>query len=284
MKISILTVPFILMIFIYTTGCANPMESLESEIKFFKKEYPDNFSRVEFNNRKVHYAWSGDVTKRPIVFVHGSPGSWEGWARYLNSEQLKKQFHIIVVDRFGYGKSEKGKTEHSLLGQAEVIKAALQSNQSGKPAILVGHSYGGPVIASSAIHNPELSAGLLFIAGSVDPKLEKTKWIQYPATWWPIRLILPSFIRVCNEEIMSLKKELQQQDKLWNQVRAKVFVIQGLKDKLVPPENSEYLQRKLPKDLLISNRKIEDAGHFIIWQNPKLIIEAILEIEKNLQP
>jgi pimeloyl-ACP methyl ester carboxylesterase len=263
-------------------GCANPMGSLEKDIKKFKKNYPNNLQVIESESRKVHYAWSGDRTKRPLIFVHGSPGSWEGWAKYLNHEKLQSQFHVIAVDRFGYGQSEKGKTERTLKGQADVIKAVLTTNESQLPAILVGHSYGGPVVVSSAINNPELSEGLLFIASSVDPKLEKTKWIQYPATWWPIRVLLPSFIRVCNEEIMSLKKELRLQTKLWSTIKAKVTVIQGDDDTLVPAGNADYIRKKVPKELLVSYQKIPKIGHFIIWQKPEFIIEEIFKLENQL--
>ena len=258
------------------------MGSLEKDIKMFKKNYPNNLEVIQKDNRTVHYAWSGDRTKRALVFVHGSPGSWESWAKYLNNETLQSKFHLIAVDRFGYGQSEKGKTEHTLKGQADVIKAVLTTNESQLPAILVGHSYGGPVVVSSAIHNPELSAGLIFIASSVDPKLEKTKWIQYPATWWPIRALLPSFVRVCNEEIMSLKKELKMQTKQWSSITAKVTVIQGDDDTLVPAGNADYIRKKLPKDLMISFQKIPKMGHFIIWQKPEFIIEEILKLEKQL--
>lgn len=263
------------------------MGSLENDIKLFKKLNPENLKIIQYNDRSVHFAWSGDVTKRPVIFVHGSPGSWEGWAKYLNNEKLKKDFHLMAVDRFGFGKSEKGQTELTLKGQAEVIKAVLQSNVSGKPAILVGHSYGGPVIASSAMLDPELSSGLIFIASSVDPRLEKTKWIQYPATWWPIRILLPSFVRVCNEEIMSLKKELKLQTSKWSNVKAKVIVIQGEDDTLVPPGNADYIKQKLSEtkiNNLIKFTKVPQVGHFIIWQKPEMIIDAIFELETQLNP
>jgi pimeloyl-ACP methyl ester carboxylesterase len=116
----------------------------------------------------------------------------------------------------------------------------------------------------------------------VDPKLEKTKWIQYPATWWPIRVLLPSFIRVCNEEIMSLKKELRLQTKLWSTIKAKVTVIQGDDDTLVPAGNADYIRKKVPKELLVSYQKIPKIGHFIIWQKPEFIIEEIFKLENQL--
>lgn len=261
----------------------NPMSALKPDIEVFRKANPNNFGHVEINGKKVSYAWAGNRNKRPVIFVHGSPGSWDGWVRYLNNEALNDQFHLISIDRFGYGGSEKGKTEKTLSGQAEAIKAVLTINTSLKSAILVGHSYGGPVIARAAMEYPAEIGGLVFIASSVDPELEKTKWIQYPATWWPIRVLIPSVLRVCNEEIMALKKELILHESRWRKITAKSVVIQGLADKLVPAGNADYLVQNLEKSVVISVKKVEDSGHFIIWDKPQLIINEIIELNRVLE-
>lgn len=270
-------------LFICSSGCMNPMGSLKPEIEKFKKENPKNFGFVDVENRKVHFVWSGDKSKRPLVFVHGSPGSWEGWSKYLNDEILKKEFHIIAIDRPGYGPKDKGKTERSLKNQSMAVQAVLKENLSQKSAILVGHSFGGPVIAELALTDGNNIGGVVFIASSVDPKLEETKWIQYPATWWPIRSILPKVVRVCNEEIMSLKGELEMQTERWPNLKSKVVIIQGKDDTLVPAGNTTYLVGKIKPELIISNVMIEKMGHFVIWQKPELIIEIILALEKELR-
>jgi pimeloyl-ACP methyl ester carboxylesterase len=47
-----------------------------------------------------------------------------------------------------------------------------KQRQNGKQVILVGHSLGGPLIARMTMDYPELIDGLVFVAGSVAPKLE----------------------------------------------------------------------------------------------------------------
>ncbi len=263
-------------------GCVNPMAALKPDLTKFLKKYPDNFGYVQTENKKIHYAWSGDKSKRLIVFVHGSPGSWEGWVKYLNNENLQKNFHLIAIDRPGYGKSQKGKSEGSLVKQAEAVSAVLNLNQSHQPAILVGHSYGGPVIAQVGMGDSEKIGALIFVGSSVSPELEKTKWIQYPATWWPFKFLIPSMLRVCNEEIMLLKKELFLQTDQWDKITAKVVIIQGVDDKLVPVENVDYLIKKINKDLLVSVLKIPKVGHFIPWERQELILDSIFNINSIL--
>lgn len=272
-----------LLISLCILGCQTPTGGIDGYIKAFKKQYPNNIQSYQSPNRKMQLAWSGDPEKRPLVFVHGSPGDWEGWSQFLMNAELQKQFQIISVDRSGYGGSESGKTERSLARQSEDVFAALKINKSGLPAVLVGHSYGGSVIIKMAQMKPESVAGLVFVASSVDPALEETKWYQIPATWWPLRVMLPDMLRVCNEEILALKKELEVTDKEWSKVTAKISIVQGDKDSLVPAENLDYIIKKSPKDLVIHSFRAKDVGHFIPWQHPEFILEGINKINKEIQ-
>jgi len=260
------------------TACSNPMLAIEKDTDRFLNEHPNNFGFVESEQRKVHYAWSGDRSKPPILFVHGSPGTWKAWSQFLLNENLQKNYHVLAIDRLGYGDSGKGLTEVSLQKQAQAALAVLATNKSHLQAILIGHSYGGPVIAQAAMLNPEKISGLIFVAGSVDPELEKIKWFQYPASWWPIKHLIPLDLKVCNEEIFPLKAELLKQEGDWQKIMSKVAIIQGDEDNLVPPQNADFLIRKLKKDSLLSVEKIPKQGHFVPWERPDLILKAIASL------
>lgn len=266
---------FYSLLLLVLSNCANPMASIQSEIGIFKKTHPENFGNIKINKTNVHYAWAGDRTKRVIVFVHGSPGSWEGWAHFLVNKELSERFYLLAIDRLGYGGSNKGVSEPSLESQALAVLAVLDSAQNHEPAILVGHSFGGPVIAKVAMIAPERIGGLIFVASSVSPDLEKIKWFQYPASWWPIRSLIPSDLRVCNEEIFSLKNELKSMLNDWKLIRAKVAIIHGVTDRLVPIENVDFIAAKIDSSSILKTEKIPDQGHFIPWERPDLILEAI---------
>ena len=194
-----------------------------------------------------------------------------------------KHFQLIAVDRPGYGGSGEGMSEGSLKEQAAVVMEALQVNQSGLPAILVGHSYGGPVIAQMAISYPDRVAGLVFVASSVSPDLESTKWFQYPATWWPLRVLIPTSLRVCNEEILPLKQELLRILPEWSLIRAKVVLIQGEEDELVPKENLDFLVSHLRSEQIVKIDRVAGLNHFVPWKRPDLILDGIWSLEKTLQ-
>jgi pimeloyl-ACP methyl ester carboxylesterase len=264
------------------SACANPTATIQPDIERFKRDFPEHIQTFQGKNRTIKFAWSGDSKKRPLLFVHGSPGSWEGWAHFLLDPELQRNFQVFAVDRPGFGGSESGNTERSLSVQAADILEVLDFNQSGERAILVGHSFGGPVIARAAIDHPEKVAGLVFVASSVDPELEKTKWIQYPATWWPIRILIPTALRVCNEEILPLKGELITMLPEWKKIFVPVSVIQGEDDDLVPPANVDFLTKNLPPNSIIETRRIPGLNHFVPWKRPDLILEGIRAVEKCL--
>ena len=261
------------------SSCANPAAVVKPDVERFKADFPDHVVKFQGKTRTLQYAWSGDPAKPPLVFVHGSPGSWEGWAHFLLEPELTQNYHVISIDRPGFGGSEVGGVEISLEAQAEEIFQVLQFNQSQKPALLVGHSFGGPVVAKMAMIHPERVSGVVFVASSVAPELEETKWIQYPASWWPIRVLIPTALRVCNEEIMPLKGELQKMLPDWKKITAQSVLSQGDKDDLVPPQNQDFLIEHLPKNSILKVMRIPDLNHFVPWKRPDLIMDAIREFK-----
>lgn len=269
-------------VFVLLVGCANPAASVKDEAREFLRQFPDHVVETRAQGRAVRYVWIGDANKRPVLFVHGSPGSWEGWAHFLLDNKLREHFQLIAVDRLGYGGSGEGASEGSLDKQASAAIEALKINHSGASAILVGHSYGGPVVARMAMKFPEQVGGVVFVASSVDPSLEKNKWYQYVASWWPIRLLIPSSLRVCNEEIFALKAELERMLSAWPSFRAKVVLVQGADDPLVPPENLNFLMAHIRKELIVKNSRVAGLNHFIPWKRPDLIFDGVWELEKSL--
>lgn len=266
---------FLITINVILFSCVNPTLGIEADINLFKKTYHTQIQTIQASHRIIGYAWSGNNTKRPIVFVHGSPGSWEGWSHFLLDSELQKKFHLIAVDRPGFGGSEFGTVENSIAQQAENILEVLKTNNSHLPAILVGHSMGGPIIARAAMDNPGIVSGLVFVASSVSPDQEKTKWFQYPASWWPIKYLIPTELRVCNEEILTLKDELIKMLPLWKNISAKVAIVHGEADDMVPIANVNFLVENLKQDQIVKVMRIPDLNHFVPWKRPELIIESI---------
>lgn len=232
------------------------------------------------DGRSMHYVAIGDTSKPKILFVHGSPGSWDNFLGFMKNPTLLEQFRLISVDRPGFGKSGNGIPERSLEQQAKLIAGVLDQENQATSSILVGHSMGGPVIARIAIDYPKQVDGLVFVAASIDPELEKTKWFQIPVHYKVLSWILPDMLYSTNEEIIALKEELIKMKPFWKDITQPTSIIQGKTDNLVPYENALF-----GKKMLINTNPtmiIKDMNHFIPWQNPELITQEILRISKKL--
>lgn len=259
------------------------MKPEQVDAYFAAKAQQPRFNTYDFEDRVVHFVEVGSPANPPVVFVHGSPGTWDAFIEFLGDSQLAAKAHVISVDRLGFGQSQRGQHEPSLTKQAAALMPALAGNRSGKPAILVGHSYGGPVIAQMAVDFPDQVASLIMVAASIDPELEKTKWFQIPANWMVFSWLVPVDLRTSNREILPLKGELEKLLPRWDAIQQPVTVIQGGKDRLVPAGNADFAAAQLvnaPVEMVLD----PELNHFIPWTRPDLIKTAVERHLSQLEP
>ncbi|MCC6725768.1 MAG: alpha/beta fold hydrolase, partial [Saprospiraceae bacterium] len=174
------------------------------------------FGTIQVEGRSLHYTHSGAEGLPLVLVVHGSPGSSQDALDYVADTSLTRLAHVIAVDRPGLGYSDFGKTERSLGTQSQLLRNIIEKHlTAGQKAILVGHSYGGPLVARMAMDYPDLVGGLVIVAGSIDPTLEPDYWWARPLDWWVFRWMLPPAFRVSNQEIIPLKKDLEAMLPFW---------------------------------------------------------------------
>src|SRR5687767_4154683 len=66
----------------------------------------------QIDGRRIHYAQTGVDTLSTLVFIHGTPGSWNAFADYLEDKDLLQKYRLISIDRPGFGYSDFGKAEN----------------------------------------------------------------------------------------------------------------------------------------------------------------------------
>ena len=253
--------------------------SNENALKFFAEKKLDapGFISVETHPGVIHLVDSGTGSKT-LVFIHGSPGSWSAYIEYFSNQELNSVARIIAVDRPGFGQSEPGKAVPSLQEQARRIKIALEKPGDIDKVYLIGHSLGGPVAVRMAIDYPDFVAGLILIAPSMDPELEKMRWFNTLAYYPPVKWVLPVDWLMSNEEIVPHKQELQQLAGELGKIVTPVIVIQGLADDLVPPQNTRYIERQFSAADPLIVQCLEGLNHFIPWSRPDLVVDAALKL------
>jgi pimeloyl-ACP methyl ester carboxylesterase len=241
------------------------------------------FDNYAVDDRLIHYAEVQSPGKVLIVFLHGTPGSWYNWAQHMADENLTAKAHLIAVDRPGFGKSAAKGVVPSLQKQTEYLKPILGRNTSGQGILLVGHSLGASIAVRMTMQYPEQLCGLVLVAPSLDPALEKPRWYNKIAASSLFRWMIPNKMQLANQEVMVLEEELTKMLPLWQTIKIPVTVIQGGKDGLVLPANADFAERMLknkkPKIIRVTN-----AGHFILWEKPDIIRDAILDVlDQNCQ-
>ena len=187
---------------------------------------------------------------------------------------------VVAVDRPGYGFSGFGIAERSVEKQAAAFMPILEKHMppNRRKVILVGHSFGGPVIARMAMDYPQLIDGLVIIAGSIAPELEPRKWYQKPLDWFFFRWMLPPAARVCNQEILPLPEELEKMLVLWKNITCPVTMVHGANDKLVSVKNVDFAKKMLINSSQIRTDILKDQNHFILWSHKDRIVEHIIEL------
>ncbi len=182
--------------------------------------------------RTLHYArlsapLPNADTLPTVLFIHGSPGSWDSFIRFFTDSLLYSRAQLVSADRPGFGKSDLGEPERSLRAQAANLAPLLRLGHARRKPILVGHSLGGPVAVRLAMDYPNDVGGLILVAPSIDPALEKFEWYRHVGNVFPFRQWLPTELDVSNQEILPLRDELTRMLPLWATIRVPVIVIQG---------------------------------------------------------
>jgi len=270
---------FVLFVVIINSGLFSFRKS-DKQIKAYLAERGQEATTHTYKHgkRKMHYIQVCEEKGKPLVlFMHGSPGAADAYLDYLADPRLSEKATLVSVDRPGFGRSGFGKTETSLEEQAAAIFPIIQKVKPSK-TILVGHSYGGPLAARIAIDYSALIAGIVLVAPSIDPELEPPTWWRSILNIWGIRWLVPKALRVCNQEILPLESELKAMLPGWKKIKAKSIIIQGEKDKLVPPGNADFAKKMLTESEDVEIMMIEGGNHFILWSEIELVTQAILRL------
>ena len=118
---------------------------------------------------------------RVVVLVHGV-------LTVLDDMMLALAGHLpghrlIALDRPGFGQSpRRSGLDAGALRQAERLNRALVRLDVG-PAVLVGHSFGGPVVLAMAMAEPERTRGVVSLAPLVLPEARLEHLLFGPRGW-----------------------------------------------------------------------------------------------------
>jgi pimeloyl-ACP methyl ester carboxylesterase len=249
---------------------------------------------------------AGDPQGAPIVFVHGWASSSATWAGQLADRELAARHHLIAVDLRGHGASEVpagGYDEPS--AWADDLAAVLA--HAGRPAVLVGWSYGGLVITDYLRERGTAGiAGLVYAGALTELGRDRPGGAIGPAWDGILRAVLsedpdeavPALATLAKRmtatprsgaevqrntgEMLSVppsvRKALFRRDVDSADVLAAVdvpaMVVHGTEDSVVSPSTAEYTAGKIPG---ASVRWFQSVGHMPFAERRAEFNAALLE-------
>ena len=273
----------VVLVLLLLIGFSNSLQFRMSDqeiTSYFSTYAAPEIRYLKLKDKKVRYLWQNNGHRTTAIFVHGAPGSSSAFIDFFFDKGLTDRVNVVSMDRPGYGYSDYGDAEPSLLNQAKVVSAIVDELDL-EEVILVGHSLGAPIIAKAAFQRPERYAGLVMVAGSVDPDQEPVEWYRPWLRNWLAKVLLPSSLFVTNEEIFMLKDQLLTMEGDWKKLSIPLIVVQGDSDRLVPKENINFIQDRVEEQYLEIWLEPK-VNHFIPWNRPDLIVNGILKLEGKL--
>lgn len=269
---------FIILWAFLAQGCMSFRITDEEAKKQFQQKGLDlNINNIKVGARNIHYVSVGDDSKPMLVFVHGTPGSWNAFMGYMEDKSLTEHFRVVSVDRPGFGYSDFGNVVN-LAAQSKILNDWLAKINNGRPVYLVGHSLGGPLVAKMAADAPDSYKGLVIISGSIDPAEEKPEKWRVVLFKTPLNYFIPGAFRPSNKELWWLKSDLRALKDDFGKIHIPVYFIHGDNDTWVPPGNVSFGKKMLSHSNQVGELMLPKGNHFIPWTHFKEIRDVLLHL------
>ena len=269
----------ILLLLAYVIFCQCCMRMRWSDSRaysvFNAKHAPLAIYDTVIDNHHIHYAVSGNDSLPTLVFIHGSPGSWFHYMKFMYDSAMQKKFRVVSFDRPGFGYSDFGKAMH-LQEQCKILLPVLQKLKTGHPMFICGHSMGGPVVAKLVADDPTLFKTAVIVAGALDPAQEKQETWRHVMKGKPMYWFLPGAFGPSNTELLYLKDDLVPLANDLKNIKCNILFVHGDKDTWVPIENIAYGKKMMFNAASLSADTIHGADHQIPWKNREVLRDILL--------
>ncbi len=249
--------------------------SSEKGTRWLYNEVPYRDIKIKFTASGVRYLEIGDFDKPALLLVHGAPGSAMDWKAFAQNPDVYKKYRLLIAERPGYGGTRPKGPEKSILVQAQRVLEVL--DKETQPAVVMGHSYGGPVAMVMAALAPDKITKVVGVSGQYDPDNEKTFRISYFIDFLVFKYLLPRMIWTSNVEKLSHPAALRDILPYYGQIKIPVILIHGDNDALVPYENSTFLQTHLTTENELVT--VKGGDHPLQMTQPDYLREFMMELD-----
>jgi len=212
-----------------------------------------------------------------VLFVHGAPSSLSFFNAFFKDTVLLNRARLVAVDRPGYGYSDFGWVETSIVQQAAFLQPLIDRYKRAPFLMVVGSSYGGSVTARLAMNNPGRVDHVVFVSSALGPGLERTYPISYVANSPLIRWCVPTLLRLANDEKLAHRQALEAILPDWSKIRASITMLHGQRDDLVYPTNVLFAQKQLI-NARVKQFLLPENRHDIVFNKREYMTRILLNI------
>jgi long-chain acyl-CoA synthetase len=215
-------------------------------------------------------------TRGALLFVHGFGGQAAQWKYQLM--EFSAEYRVIAPDLRGHHASSKPNTHYTLDEIVDDLAHVVASLEVPKPFIMVGHSFGGALVASYATRYPDDLERLVLIATAR----------QFPLLW-PARLAFRLPVAVLRPVGRFLRRALfappnvlkafynnamapWDGQQVFPHVRKPTLVIVGHRDRVFPQATFAEVPRLLPNAESID---VGASAHLVPLERPDAVNRAI---------
>lgn len=223
------------------------------------------------------------LTRPTVIFVHGAPSSLSFFNDFFKDTVLLKRARLVAVDRPGYGYSDFGRVETSIIRQAELLQPLIDRYKKASFLMLVGSSYGGSVVARLAMNNPDVIDHAVFVSSALGPGLERTYDVSYWVDKPPMRWILSPLLALANDEKMAHRQALEAILPDWPRIRAGITMLHGQRDDLVYPSNVAFAAHHLV-NAQVKQFMLPENRHDIVFKKREYVTGIILDVLAHRVP
>lgn len=273
-----------LLIFIYFSPLLlrllpSGMSKEETSVFFNQHNVPFTDSFIKTKYHKLHYVAAGNDTLPMLLFIHGSPGSWDAFKDYLVSEKLLEKAYIVSFDRAGYGLSGQPGFS-SIQDQVEFIEPILKLRKNNKPVTVVGHSYGGPVSAVFCLQHQSEIKKLILTSPTISPSIEEhITWkrnLQRITKWFIFSWMFADEVKNSTQEMQPLPDEIRKYESQFTKFKKPILEIHGTEDNIAPYGNQDYV-KKMFSNTIVRTIDFKGKGHLIPYTEIPKVIEILRE-------
>ncbi len=229
------------------------------------------------NSNTIRAIRVGDTTLPYFLMIHGSPGSNMDYDAFIKDSSFTNKYCIVLCDRPGYGYSNWGQADTSVINQSKILLQALSPWLQHREFTLLGNSYGGPIAATMAAISNGKVRNLILVASAIAPGEEKvygiSKTIIKPSWKW----VFPTLLYLASMEKLTHKQALKSITPLIKKYKGTVLVLHGTADQLIYYSNVSYAKNNFTEAKELTCIDFPDQGHPILWSSEERVKKLILD-------